>query len=108
MFYCFNQNNSFGKFDDNDDVCGFVIIEAQDAEAANLKAELIGIYFDGCDKGWDCNCCGDRWYRASESDGTERPEIYGTPVEEAEIRFFRTRAYVYYADGSKKEFVFDA
>ena len=39
-----------------------MIIEAVDQDAATDKAESLGIYFNGCDDGIDCDCCGDRWY----------------------------------------------
>lgn len=63
-FYEFNQNNSGGSFEVNDKVCHRVIIEATDATEANYLAERLGIYFNGCDRGMDCSCCGDRWSEA--------------------------------------------
>lgn len=59
--YLFQQNNSGGKFHFTDDLSQRVYIEAYDANHANSLAENIGIYFDGCRKNIDCNCCGDRW-----------------------------------------------
>lgn len=70
MFYKFNQNNSFGKFD-IDDVMGIgpiVYVEANDANSANYRAESLGIYFNGVDDGIDCPCCGDRWYNVTDID----------------------------------------
>lgn len=104
MFYTFNQNNSGGSFIMNDNVAHFVIIEAESADAANTKAEDIGIYFDGCEKGWDCDCCGDRWSHAWKDEGEAEPLIYGRPVAEYECTWTpkdKAYAYVYYANGEK-------
>ena len=79
-YFTYRQNNSGGVF------CGpaiNVIIKAKNAKKANKKAKEAGLYFDGCRKGRDCSCCGDRWYEAWENEtGDETPNIYGTPVEE--------------------------
>ncbi len=79
-FYCFNQNNSGGKFvkDKNSGIGEFVIIEATDYRDANSRAETIGIYFDSKR---DCSCCGSRWSeQCADSDGTEVPSIYDNDV----------------------------
>jgi len=65
-FYEFVQNNSGGAFHVTDTLCHRLFIEAEDADAATIKAESLGVYFDGCDSGMDCPCCGDRWYSCSE------------------------------------------
>lgn len=62
LFYKFEQNNSGGAFDFDDKVCHRVIIEADTIDEAIDKAEELGIYFNGVDKGIDCECCGDRRY----------------------------------------------
>jgi hypothetical protein len=79
-FFEFNQNNSGGGFDFDEDagITHIVIIEADSAEEANSKAESIGLYFDG--EG-DCSCCGDRWYEAYGS-GDAVPSYYGEPVQD--------------------------
>lgn len=76
-FYQFRQNNSGGSFD------GFVniIIEASTPGEANEIAPEYGIYFNGVSKGIDCDCCGDRWYRVYDHDGTDVPCVYGEPVD---------------------------
>lgn len=79
-FYEFTQNNSGGSFHVNDDLTVRVMIEADTAEEANSKAEDLGMYWDGCEKGHDCKCCGDRWYPAW-GDGMEFPYRYGTMTE---------------------------
>lgn len=62
-YFEFNQNNSGGSFevDEKAGIGHSVIIEANNAIHANAIAENIGIYFNGCDSGSDCPCCGDRW-----------------------------------------------
>lgn len=61
-FYEFSQNNSGGSFDSNDKLCHWLIIEANDEEHAIEIAESLGCYWNGVDKGLDCECCGNRWY----------------------------------------------
>ena len=63
-FYNFLQNNSGGSFIVDDKVCHRLFIEAKNPKEANLIAETLGVYFDGCRDGIDCDCCGDRWYEA--------------------------------------------
>lgn len=75
-YYTFSQNNSGGSFRTTDKIKEYVIIEAPDAEYANFLAERLGLYFNGVSDGRDCGCCGDRWYRANESDGKNKPFIY--------------------------------
>lgn len=65
-WYKFDQNNSGGSFRMNEDVAHYVFIQAYSAKEANHLAENIGIYFDGCREGRDCDCCGDRWGPAHE------------------------------------------
>lgn len=60
-FYEFCQNNSRGTFDVDDNVCHRLFIEAPNLEMAIAIAESKGCYWDGCEKGIDCSCCGDRW-----------------------------------------------
>lgn len=103
MFYTYDQNNSGGGFVSNDSVTYTVIIEAPSAGEADTKAEEIGIYFDD---GYnvDCPCCGPRWGRTWDDEGTETPTIYGKPVEEYNEMWAKPGqpyAYVYYANGDK-------
>lgn len=62
LFYVFNQNNSGGGFS------GYhtIIVEARNTTEANRKAKNHGVYFNGVDKDLDCDCCGDRWFHATE------------------------------------------
>jgi hypothetical protein len=104
-FYTFNQNNSGGSFvtSDNEGLSEYVIIEATDANHANERAERIGLYFNGCDDGRDCYCCGDRWYTVSENDGTDEPTIYGEPIAIVKKGMFRKELFVHYIDGTFKK-----
>lgn len=83
MFYAFIQNNSGGRFhrEHADGISHYVVVEGQDYEEIIRRAETIGLYFDGCESGRDCSCCGDRWYRPwGDSELTETPTIYGVEV----------------------------
>jgi hypothetical protein len=84
-FFTYYQNNSGGGFDYDEDrgIAHYVIVEADDADEANKLAESHGLYFDGCDDGRDCDCCGDRWYRASDHNASDLPEVYGDTPEDA-------------------------
>lgn len=104
-FYTFSQNNSGGSFD-IDHASGIgeaVIVEANTADEANTKAEAIGLYFDGVDEGMDCGCCGDRWHRADESDGSAVPTRYNnrfTLDAPATNYRYACESFVHYANGS--------
>jgi hypothetical protein len=74
-FYQFLQNNSGGR--NVKDMPKLLFVEASSAEEANERAESIGVYFNGCEDGTDCSCCGDRWYPASEYDKSEEPTTEG-------------------------------
>jgi hypothetical protein len=65
-YYRFKQSNSGGAFDTEQGYSVFV--EAASPEAANTRAETVGIYFDGVSSGMDCSCCGDRWSETDEYD----------------------------------------
>lgn len=107
-FYTFNQNNSGGSFD-FDETAGithYVIVEAESVDDALDRASAIGLYFDGCSTGRDCSCCGDRWNAPWEDDGTEKPSIYSTPVEDEVFKHAwmpeGKEACVHYIDGRKE------
>jgi hypothetical protein len=67
-FYEITQNNSGGSFAVNDKLCHRLFIEAKSEKEATRIAEDLGCYWDGVDKGIDCECCGDRWYGVDEVD----------------------------------------
>jgi nitrogen regulatory protein PII-like uncharacterized protein len=75
-FYQFNQNNSGGRFDVDNKVCHRLFIQADNVDEAIEIAESLGVYFDGCETGMDCECCGDRWYRPWSDDGITFPYKY--------------------------------
>ena len=81
-FFSFRQNNSGGSFDENEKLCQCVYIEAENSEEANEKALDLGIYFDGVEKGFDCECCGSRWY---ESYSPESNILFLYPNDENKI-----------------------
>jgi len=103
VFYTFDQNNSGGGYD-NDRTRGIgpiVVIEAASNNEANRQAEEIGLYFDGVDRGDDCECCGDRWYRVSEWNAGEVPTRYGSALlaDRSEVPAETASIFVHYADG---------
>lgn len=102
LFYHYLQNNSSGVFDDNaeDGTGRDVIIEAYSAKDANKRAKKIGIYFNGVNKGIDCPCCGDRWCKAYDGEGTISPTINGKALDEIKRRDYRKEAYIHYIDGN--------
>lgn len=73
-FYEYTQNNSGGSFVTDDKLCHRLFIEENNSEKANEIAENLGVYFNGCEDGLDCYCCGDRW---SQPDEIEIPYRYG-------------------------------
>lgn len=66
MFICFRQNNSGGSYDIDDNLSPLVVVEGNDYDHCVERAEAIGIYFNGVNRGLDCECCGNRWYRGDE------------------------------------------
>ena len=104
MFYTYRQNNSGGRFQFDNDVAPTVIIEAVSDDAADLYAiETLGMYFDGCLKGMDCECCGDRWYPSPEGDPV--PSLSNEPIQWDDQNLEDvTNGYIYFADGSRGYF----
>ena len=110
-FFAYGQNNSGGVFDLTDNVTHWVIIEAGEATEANAKLEHLGGYFNGCESGRDCDCCGDRWYQKWNDEVVEPvPMIYGhTPSEYVIDTSFLwmpegKEVVIHYADGRKEWF----
>lgn len=79
-FYEFDQNNSGGYFEVNDNVCHRLFIEANSFEEAVNKAESLGCYWNGVENGFDCPCCGDRWYKNDDIVDIERYSSEGYEV----------------------------
>ena len=100
MFFHYSQNNSGGSFTGD---YHHVIIEAICAEVADVIAESqTDIYFDGCSKEIDCDCCGDRWSR-TWSDGVDEPMIFGSPAKDYSDTMFGGGVLILYADGTRWE-----
>lgn len=96
MFYLFRQNNSGGSFEiDAVNIGPRVWIEADTPEEANVYAQALGIYFDGVENGYDCECCGDRWEHATTYDEYEAVKVY------PEFDFnYHDEIYIHMKDGS--------
>jgi hypothetical protein len=94
MFYTYIQTNTGGSF------LGphYIIVEEDSSKRADNFAEKeTEVYFNGVRDGHDCECCGDRWSRQwGDDEGTEKPEIYGDPVDDE-------WAKIYYQDGRVSE-----
>ena len=106
MFYHFDQNDSGGRFYNDDRVCIHMIIEARHAAEANGRAEDLGIYFDGVENDRDCACCGDRWHQAW-GQGDDEPQIYGhhpATYDEQFVKPGKVFCRVFYLDGHVAEF----
>lgn len=90
-WFCFDQNNSGGRFRVDEKLGHYVFIQAESAEEAKEKAHDL---LDASNED-SCPCCGDRWYFwVDDSDGTDVPMIYGKPLEECgmtgrEVRLHR-------------------
>ncbi len=101
LFYHYSQNNSFGIFEENaeEGIGTDVIIEAHSAKDANKRAKKIGLYFNGVKKGIDCPCCGNRWYKVNDGEGTINPAINNKALNEIESGYSRKEVYIHYLDG---------
>lgn len=121
MFYDFNQNNSGGYFVTNDKLCHRLFIEADSEDEAVKKAEELGCYWYGVEKGIDCACCGDRWdkdwidavpldkYRTEGYDTWRHGILYFNNIEEYAQYFANDYGWtspdarIFYKDGTVKE-----
>ncbi len=107
-FFHFSQNNSGGRFtiDAKQGIGVHVIIEAKNIGAANNRAQQIGLYFNGCDDGMDCSCCGDRWYPCCDK-GSSYPQIYGKNVSSGInlVNYSFGNSFIHYADGKIVEVI---
>ena len=119
----YSQKNLGGFVHKNDDVSITVVVQATSLKEANRIAEdRAGIYFDGVGKGYDCSCCGDRWYEPCEDgmenlsvmswsskEGKHNHAVYGTIEDWAEAtaqaetwaKLGESAVILYYADGTK-------
>lgn len=112
-FWTFSQNNSGGSFDyqPNDGITHYVIVEATSLIHALSRAGDIGLYFNGCDSGMDCSCCGDRWSEPWDDAGKPEPMVYDKPAAEYSHKkgwgdmyslFEKGEVCVHYVDGRKE------
>jgi len=100
-YWHFDQNNSGGKFvvDEKSGIGHEVFIEATSIDDACLRAEGIGIYFNGCSERRDCSCCGDRWYRPWQ-EGKEKPLHYDKPLNKLKAdSFFHSDIFIHRFNG---------
>jgi len=117
-FWHFSQNNSGGRFvfEPENGISHHVVIEAMNAREARVRAQDIGLYFDGVRSGMDCSCCGDRWSEPwMDDDGKAEPAVYGhdvsklpkaMPRESIGIKWIKggPEGYVHFLDGTFKPF----
>jgi hypothetical protein len=112
-FYEFDQNNTGGSFEITEKLKHTVIIESDTAKEANKAAKKLGIYFDGCYKGKDCACCGDRWDIATDKielpcDWSNNGKQVTKTVEEYAQKnsnlMMKYITIIHYKDGSTKIF----
>lgn len=92
-FYLFRQNNTGGNYHRDENLGKYVLIEAPSANVANDRGVGLGIYFNGCVDGRDCECCGDRWWPVD--DGDAYPDI-----EAASAHLLGRPVIVHYLDGT--------
>lgn len=99
-YYSYRQNNSGGSFIVDDYVAHNVIVQAESPQQADTIAESKGVYFNGCESGLDCECCGDRWHPTYEGDATDTPLVYGKePKEAIKDGWFNDECVIYHSDG---------
>jgi len=113
-FFKFDQNNPGGRYDHDKFLTLRVIVEALCVEQAERIAEDKGIYYNGVNIGFDCPCCGDRWYRPDKYDEIK---LDGQTIEEyaADWEFFEREfkdkgiphTRILFLDGSVKEYFFE-
>ena len=96
-WYVLRQNNSRGKW-----IGPLVLgVEADGEDKAAEIASRHGVYFNGCETGADCPCCGDRWSLPFEV--ADEPMTYDQPVRTRKYSLVMYRGLVPYvlvhADG---------
>lgn len=97
-FYLYHQNNSGGSWRKPAQA---VWVEAETPENADVVALEHGIYFDGVQNGYDCECCGDRWQAASAYASELVPAMYDDVVTGGvlESQYPIESGLIIYADG---------
>lgn len=103
MFFEYSQNNNGDRFVTDDDLAHRVFIEAPSLCMANGKAQAIGIYFNGVEIGYDCECCGDRWYDPDELDISKDELVAYSQNLADKYGCTSPDAIIHYQDGTKQE-----
>lgn len=100
-WFHYRQNNSGGYLIVNDEVAEDVFIQASSAAEAEERAEAIF-----AENSEYCECCGRRWSTGwkSDSDGTDVPCSYGTPITEEAATYFSEHARLHHYDGRIEAF----
>lgn len=80
-FYEYTQNNSGGSFVTDEKLCHRLFIEAYTEKDADKIAEGLGCYWNGVEDGYDCECCGDRWYNGHPINFSKNKEFGEYPVK---------------------------
>lgn len=108
-WFKFDQNNSGGSFDFDDKLTHRLFIEADTEEEAEAKAFEMGVYYNGCENGLDCPCCGDRWYGCEELkakdfeySGTKTVEEYAEHLAK-NYSWLKPDVRLFYKNGQVKE-----
>lgn len=88
-FYEFNQNNSGGHFDVDENVCHRVVIQAENEdEAISIFEPMIE------DQSGSCPCCGDRWYLSADK----------IEIDKYKEKGYSVGVYSHYANPEKRWF----
>lgn len=94
-WFPYSQNNSGGKFVNNDSVSEFVLIQAKNADKANTRMERITEPF-----GDFCFCCGQRWYiDCVDDDGAIEPKLWGKPLNKQQLFDLDNNIVLHHFDG---------
>jgi hypothetical protein len=92
-WYEFDQNNSGGRYTEDDNNAQLVCIQAPNAEEANR------IMRDRLDLNY-CDCCGERYSSIwSDAEGSPVPSYGGQPLPEADSWRSTTSVRLHYYDG---------
>ena len=93
QWFHFSQNNSGGYFKEDEDQAEDVFVQAATAQ------EAIDYIWPKLYHGY-CECCGERWSNYMEdSDGTDRPEVYGVDIYHTEKGSYRNECRLHFYDG---------
>lgn len=101
MFVTLSQNNSGGYFinDEDNGVCEYLIIEADNYNEFKNKLNEIANKVDGF---YDyCDCCGKRWDIDEDCiDFNNELLIYDESVYTINKQYFREKCFIHYKNGN--------